>query len=278
MRNVTRTDEWMISVRAKEAARPDAIITDPAAISLAHIGNVTNVALQYSHSAVILRRRFGDDVIAESTSRGVRQAVSLGAGSDTRAYTSALPGEFKYFEIDFPGQTAIKRSLLATAGINPYCKLITVEQDLRKPAWIQALLNSGFRCDLPTVWLAEGLFYFFTRSELCLLMRQITALSSHGSRLSFDIGDADFCTAPQTALLRQLVARRGVRYREGMGDPKGWLAPFGWHTHAYHADDICADRCSWLHATPKRLKKELDCTWFVRACRPSSPVECCECP
>ncbi|MGW3140331.1 class I SAM-dependent methyltransferase [Streptomyces sp. NPDC001139] len=263
------TDQWMSAIRAREAALPDSLIEDRAATILAKYADQSQIAEAFNffpgHAAVILRRRFGDDLIAQGITENITQIVSLGAGSDTRAYGSIVSEKATYFEIDLPGQQNTKVRLLESVGLKPTCIRRTVETDLCNPQWHKMLLAAGFSLEAPTIWIADGLFYYLPYRVIRKLIQKITELSAHGSRLSFDVGDAQFPTAPETSGLRQLIANRGAHLQKGMEDPAVFLAQFDWKPEIYHADDIRAGRCAWLTSVPKRILIGLYNTWFAQA-------------
>ena len=114
---------------------------------------------------VAVRSRFFDGFFAAATGAGLRQAVILAAGLDTRTFRlDWMPGTTVY-EIDAPMVLAFKDSVLAGQGAVPRCDRRAVAADLRTD-WPAALREAGFDPAAPTAWLAEGLFPYLTDEAL----------------------------------------------------------------------------------------------------------------
>ena len=66
-----------------------------------------------------MRTRFFDSFFADATAAGVRQAVILAAGLDTRAYRLAMAGRHRGLRIDQPRVIEFKTRTLADLGAAP---------------------------------------------------------------------------------------------------------------------------------------------------------------
>jgi methyltransferase (TIGR00027 family) len=262
---VQKTNDWMCAVRARETARPDAVISDPYAHILAGDSDLeTATHFHPDHGGILLRRRFTDDVLAEAVAAGTRQVASLGSGWDTRPYFETMPQNLHYYEVDLPGQVAGRDALLAEAGISPSCQVHTIEADLRSPDWPKALLRAGYDHTMPIVWIAEGIFYYLEPDNLYDVMSDLSKISAPGSRISFDAFDPEFYSSPLTLGLRALVEHVGAKFYSAIGDPSSFLDGYGWSAEAYRADEIARGRCPWLPEPPQRVLAGADFTWFVR--------------
>jgi methyltransferase (TIGR00027 family) len=129
-----------------------------------------------------VRTRFFDNFFADATAAGVRQAVILAAGLDTRAYRLTWPSGTVVFEIDQPQVIEFKTRTLADLGAAPAADRKAVAVDLRDD-WVGALQDNGFDADRPTAWIAEGLLGYLPPDAQDRLFDTITALSSAGSRI-----------------------------------------------------------------------------------------------
>lgn len=129
------------------------------------------------------RTRFFDDFFAHATAAGIRQAVILGSGLDTRAYRLAWPAGTTVFEIDQPRVLEFKAATMAELGAKPNADLRTVPVDLRRE-WPNTLLDSGFATPRPTAWIAEGLLPFLPPLAHNRLLDYVTAFSADGSKLA----------------------------------------------------------------------------------------------
>jgi methyltransferase (TIGR00027 family) len=109
--------------------------------------------------AMAVRTRFYDNLFMTAAGAGVRQAVILASGLDTRAYRLSWPAGTVVYELDQPAVIEFKTKTLAKSGAVPTAELRTIGVDLRED-WPQALLDSGFDAASPTAWIAEGLLIY----------------------------------------------------------------------------------------------------------------------
>ena len=130
-----------------------------------------------------VRTRFFDNFFTGATGDGVRQAVILASGLDTRAFRLRWPAGTVVYEIDQPQVIAFKTSTLADLGAAPTAERRTISIDLRDD-WPAALREGGFDVTQPTAWSAEGLLPYLPPEAQDRLFDNITALSAPGSRLA----------------------------------------------------------------------------------------------
>ena len=125
---------------------------------------------------IAVRTRFFDDFFAEATAAGIRQAVILASGLDTRAYRMTGRTGTVVFEIDQPEVIGFKTSMLADFGAaRGHRRTVTI--DLRDD-WPKALRENGFDPAQPTAWIAEGLLIYLPPDAQDRLLDNITALSA----------------------------------------------------------------------------------------------------
>ncbi len=129
-----------------------------------------------------VRTRFFDTFFLDATESGVRQAVILASGLDTRAYRLPWPAATVVYELDQPAVIEFKTRTLAGLGATPTADRRAVGVDLRDD-WPAALRNSGFDTTRPTAWIAEGLLGYLPPDAQDRLFDSVTALSTGGSRL-----------------------------------------------------------------------------------------------
>jgi methyltransferase (TIGR00027 family) len=132
---------------------------------------------------ITVRTRFFDDFFSTATGDGVRQAVILASGLDTRAYRLPWPAGTVVYEVDQPQVIDFKTTTLAELGAAPTAERRTIGIDLRND-WPAALRESGFDVTRPTAWSAEGLLPYLPPEAQDLLFDNVTALSAPGSRLA----------------------------------------------------------------------------------------------
>ncbi|WP_445166815.1 class I SAM-dependent methyltransferase [Mycolicibacterium sp. Dal123E01] len=130
-----------------------------------------------------VRTRFFDDFFLDAAAAGVRQAVILASGLDSRSYRLEWPAGTVVYEIDQPKVIEFKTETLAGLGASPTADLRSVSIDLRED-WPAALRANGFDDTKPTAWSAEGLLVYLPPDAQDKLFDNITALSAPGSRIA----------------------------------------------------------------------------------------------
>ena len=128
-----------------------------------------------------VRTRFFDDFFTNAA--GIRQAVILASGLDSRGYRLPWPAGSVVYEIDQPKVIEFKTETMASIGAEPTAERRTVSIDLRDD-WPAALRRSGFDATRPTAWSAEGLLAYLPPDAQDRLFDNITALSAPGSQLA----------------------------------------------------------------------------------------------
>lgn len=131
---------------------------------------------------IAVRTRFFDDFFSSAGAAGLRQAVILASGLDTRAYRLDWPPGTVVYEIDQPEVIEFKTRTLAGLGASPAAELRSIGVDLRDD-WAKALQHSGFDASAPTAWIAEGLLIYLPPEAQDRLFDSIIALSAPGSRI-----------------------------------------------------------------------------------------------
>jgi methyltransferase (TIGR00027 family) len=192
-----------------------------------------------------VRTRFFDEFFIAATEAGVRQAVILASGLDTRAYRLPWPAGTVVYEIDQPQVIDFKTSTLADLGANPTAERRTVSIDLRDD-WPTALRQQGFDVSQPAAWSAEGLLPYLPPEAQDRLFDNITALSAPGSQLATEhISDPD-------AFSEESVRRIGERWQRAGFDLNpadlfyqgersiviDYLTGHGWQVAAHPAPEL----------------------------------------
>ena len=132
---------------------------------------------------IAVRTRFFDDFFISATESGVRQAVVLASGLDTRAYRLGWPEGTVVYEIDQPQVIDFKTGTLAGLGATPTAGHRAVGIDLRDD-WPTALRQRGFDVGQPTAWSAEGLLPYLPPEAQDRLFDNVITLSAPGSWLA----------------------------------------------------------------------------------------------
>jgi methyltransferase (TIGR00027 family) len=157
------------------------------------IENASPVRIQAMINGMAVRTKHFDDYLVNATGTGVRQAVILASGLDSRAYRLPWPAETVVYELDQPQVIEFKTTTLAGIGAEPTATRRTIPVDLRED-WPAALQAAGLDTTAPTAWLAEGLLIYLPAEAQDRLFDNITALSVPGSTIATEFvpGIVDF--------------------------------------------------------------------------------------
>lgn len=139
-----------------------------------------DVSPQYQASA---RVTFFDAAI-ERHLPAVHQFVILGAGFDTRAFRPPANGAVKCFEVDAPKTQAVKRAMLAKAGLDS-TGVTFVAADFEEEDWLAKLVDAGLDSLKPALFLWEGVSMYLRREAVESTLRRI-ASTARGSVVAFD--------------------------------------------------------------------------------------------
>jgi methyltransferase (TIGR00027 family) len=250
--SVGATATAVAASRALASQNPDALLNDPWAEPLVRaVGIDTFVKLidgQLEHGddpllnrramseQIAVRTRFFDDFFVQATEAGIRQAVILASGLDTRAYRLPWPSGTNVFEIDQPKVIAFKTRTLAELGAEPTARRTTVAIDLRED-WPAALREAAFDPQQPTAWSAEGLLVYLPPEAQDRLFDNIAALSAPGSRIATEHMDMRDIPADWAERLTERSRRIGSNinlaelfYTGDRNQAADYLGAQGWRT------------------------------------------------
>jgi methyltransferase (TIGR00027 family) len=196
---VGATATMVATSRAMASRGPEPLLDDPfaeplvRAVGLAPFVRILDGDLSFEDDSVLnrkaraeqmtVRTRFFDDFFTNAARSGVRQAVILASGLDTRGYRLPWGDGVVVYEIDQPEVIEFKTRTLADLGAAPTAELRSVAIDLRDD-WPAALRAKGFDTGQPTAWSAEGLLPYLPADAQDRLFDNITALSAPGSQLA----------------------------------------------------------------------------------------------
>jgi methyltransferase (TIGR00027 family) len=183
-----------------------------------------------------VQTRFFDEFFASAADRGIRQAVIVAAGLDSRAYRLNWPSGTTVFEVDQPKVLEFKQRVLKEHAAEPAAHRIDVAADLRDD-WSIPLRAAGFDPQTPTAWSVEGILPYLTGDAQDTLFLRIGDLSAPGSRLG--IGALGSCLdQDRLAALEETYPGLGLSGDVNFSDltyddaektkPADWLAEHGW--------------------------------------------------
>jgi methyltransferase (TIGR00027 family) len=181
-----------------------------------------------------VQTRFFDDFFNAAGEAGIRQAVIIAAGLDSRAYRLDWPHGTTVFEVDLPKVLEFKARVLGQQGATPKARRSEVAADLRTD-WPTELKGAGFDPQSPSAWSVEGILPYLTDDAQSQLFSRISELSAPGSRVAVGaLGsrlDREQLTALETdhpgVNMSGKTDFSALTY-EPKTDPAEWLAAHGW--------------------------------------------------
>jgi methyltransferase (TIGR00027 family) len=181
-----------------------------------------------------VQTRFFDDFFVSAAAAGIRQAVIVAAGLDSRAYRLEWPDGTKVFEVDLPKVLEFKAGVLREQAVAPKAQRIDVAADLRTD-WSRPLEAAGFDTESPSAWSVEGLLPYLTDEAQHALFSRISGLSAPGSRIAIGALGSRLDHDQLHALEENHpgvnvsgdVDFSALTY-EPETDPAEWLAAHGW--------------------------------------------------
>lgn len=179
----------------------------------ADLDEETANGMRHFANAMAVRTRFFDDFFLDAARAGIRQAVILAAGLDSRAYRLPWPAGTTVFEVDQPQVIEFKSTTLSRLDAQPTAQRRTVAIDLRED-WPAELRAAGFNPAERTAWIAEGLLGYLPAEAQDRLLDQITAQSVPGSRFATE-GLADINQLNEEELRRRMQRQNQRWNRHG---------------------------------------------------------------
>lgn len=181
-----------------------------------------------------VQTRFFDDFFNDAGRAGIRQAVIVAAGLDSRAYRLDWPYGTTVFEVDLPKVLEFKARVLGEHGATPKARRSEVAADLRTD-WPTPLQAAGFDPHSPSAWSVEGVLPYLTDEAQTTLFTRIGELCAPGSRIAIGaLGsrlDREQLGALETTHpgvnMSGDVDFSALTY-EPKTDPAEWLAAHGW--------------------------------------------------
>jgi len=261
--SVGATATMVAASRAVASQGPDPLLDDPWADPLVRAAGldifirIIDGKIDFEEDALLnrktrvqqmaVRTRFFDNFFTGSTEDGVRQAVILASGLDTRAYRLPWPAGTVVYEIDQPQVIAFKTDTLAGLGAEPTAHRRTIAIDLRDD-WPAALREGGFDVTAPTAWSAEGLLPYLPPEAQDRLFDNITALSAPGSRLATEhVPDPNAFTDERLTRITERWRSFGFNldaadlfYQGERSVVVDYLSTHGWQVTAHPAKELYA--------------------------------------
>jgi methyltransferase (TIGR00027 family) len=201
------------------------VFSDPLARTIlgdgadAIIAGFADPAQQRMRIFMAARSRFAEDCLGAAVSRGVRQAVVLGAGLDTFALRNPYSDlGLQVFEVDHPATQAWKRRRLAEVGLVVPASLTFAAIDFESDDLGRGLRDAGFEPDRPAFFMWLGVVPYLGRAAIAATLRYIAGVPK--SEVVFDYSEPLENYPPER---RDAVVALAARTAE-VGEP--WLSHF----------------------------------------------------
>jgi methyltransferase (TIGR00027 family) len=246
--SVGATATMVAAARALASRAPEPLITDPFAEPLVRAVGIeffTKILdgeiplAETDDSRVIdllaVRTKFFDEFFLDAAAAGIRQAVILASGLDSRAYRLPWPSGTVVFEIDQQTVIDFKTGTMSALGATSGAEHRPVAVDLRE-GWPAVLRANGFDKTRPTAWSAEGLLAYLPPEAQDRLFDEITALSAKGSRVGTEYHpEGAAAIAERNRIMAQQWKDRGfdldlaaLMYQGERNPASEYLAGHGW--------------------------------------------------
>jgi len=211
-----------------------------------------SVGMQRMTDNMAVRTKFFDEFFLGATDAGIRQAVILASGLDSRAYRLEWPAGTTVYEIDQPEVIEFKTRTLGELGASPTADRRTVAMDLRYD-WPSALIEEGFDPRQPTAWSAEGLLGYLPPDAQDRLLDTITELSAPGSRVAVETVPNINPEDHEKAIQRMQAASERWRdhgfdldfaelvYLGDRNEAASYLGDHGWHLSRQSVKELFAN-------------------------------------
>jgi len=280
---VGNTALWIAAVRARETRRKDALINDPFAEKLA--GEEGIKIMEYYEKTIryksfmmdffAIRFKFFDDFVVqkllEQNREGLdKQVVIVAAGLDSRAFRLPFPKKTTVFEIDRDEVLKWKDDKLREVDAKITCETrICVATDLSNPNWLTELEAAGFKKEIPSVWVVEGLLGYLGETIAIQLLSAIAKASAPGTWISCNMQNSVAVSGRVMKKTHQSMKAQGNEIIFGTDYPEEFLKKSGWKSPIVHSiGDSDLSYGKWtirILALPRWLPFHLPRWWLTEA-------------
>ncbi len=239
--------------------------------------------MQAMVSYMACRTAFFDQFFLVTANAGIRQAVILAAGLDSRSWRLPWPAGTTVYELDQPRVLEFKLSTLAEHGADPACNRVAVAVDLRQD-WPAALRQAGFDPSAPSAWSAEGLMPYLPAAAQELLFERVQGLTAAGSRVAVEALGPKFldpelrskrrermdrirAVAAEVDPQREIPRTDELWYFEEREDVGDWFGRHGWDVTVTPSLELMA---GYGRRAPQEVEDLVPGNLFVAAHKPGA--------
>lgn len=216
---VGKTALYTCAERALESKNKDRVFTDEKAEILAgeeghrlldqfHKTNKGKRA-DPIHFSLVQRTQFFDQIFQHVLKNEYTQIVIVAAGMDTRFFRLASEEQksFQVWELDFPQVMNYKHNRLGNIQLDENYNLVGV--DFRLDNWEIPLLERGYRKDVKSLWIIEGLFMYLIDDVIEKLIQKINQLTDFNSIITGDWMNRSYMNSCITSKFRGVFDELG---------------------------------------------------------------------
>jgi methyltransferase (TIGR00027 family) len=148
-----------------------------------------------SRTSLIARTRMIDDYVSSAVANGIAQIVLLGAGFDSRAYRIPGAEQSRFFEVDHPNTSAVKKAHIARALGDLPGHVNFVAVDFQRDRLRDSLEEAGFNPLQRSLFIWEGVSNYLTEGAVRSTLSFIGSLAQ-GTALAFTYVDEEVLHNP----------------------------------------------------------------------------------
>jgi len=164
---------------------------------------------------LLCRTRAIDDRLRTALARGCEQVLILGAGFDSRAFRIVDKEAVAVFEVDHPATQDWKRERSRTDASTLRSRVNLVPVNFETDDLGEALAAAGFRTDVETLVLWEGVTQYLEEAAVDATLRWISSSTAPGSEIVF----TDILRGLVDGTSRDETTARFLAELEAQGEP-----------------------------------------------------------
>lgn len=239
LHNVSETLLITLYARAKESARSDAMLHDPAAVTLVETLDYDFSPFDKKHTTtgVVVRARHFDDTSAEFLAQYPDACIiSLGSGLDTRQARLEARGYRPtwFIDVDFPDVISAREQLLESNQSNT----MTFSHSVLDERWMQEA--QALVANRPVLLIAEGLMMYLSHTEIQQL---IAALKCYFTDAAFMF---DVTTPWYRRFKQETVKHTKASFVSGVASARRFAAKHDITLlHDCNVFDLAPERMGW---------------------------------
>jgi len=206
------TASWIAATRERESIKQTPLFVDHyARYFTSEEGNAilrnSERASAGENKAILVRIKYFDDFVEDRISE-FSQIVLIGCGYDMRAFRFQFRQGATLFEIDRKEILNRKEEIARKNNLNAKVRTIPVISEVGEGV-TQVFCAQGFDRNVPTLWIAEGLFFYLYTSTAPALVEEVNALSCSDSEMLLEVSGTGLLELPSMEKYFQYLKRVG---------------------------------------------------------------------